>query len=138
MRKQARRDVEPGEVQRYLRQELLMKVGLSDWDNPRLYCYDLAKELEPTPSVRSVVVIPSDPDQPVASQDQEPSPPDVGPDGRRVMAGLISSPVTSLPCTPGRDIHLTVESEESPRSGRDEWRRRRWNKRWAAKQIGPG
>ena len=47
------------------------------------------------------------------------------------MAGLISSPVTSLPCTPGRDIHLTVESEESPRSGRDEWRRRRWNKRWA-------
>ena len=43
---------------RYLRQELLKKVGHSDWSGPRLYRYDLAEELERTPLVRSVVVVP--------------------------------------------------------------------------------
>ena len=97
-------------------------MGHSDWYKPRLYRYDLAKEREHTPSVRSVVVIPSDPDQPEAepevevSQEQELSPTDMGPNRRMALAGLVSSPVTSLPCTPGRDIHLPGDSEESRRS----------------------
>ena len=122
MRRRERRDVEPGEVRRFLRQELLKKVGYSDWVKPRLYRYDLAEEREPTPSVQSVVVIPSDPDQPEAeheaeaSQDQEPNLSDVGPVGRMVLAELVSSPVTSLPRTPRRDIYLPGEAKESPRS----------------------
>ena len=63
-KRRVRRDVEPPEVRRFLQQELLKKVGHSWWNRPRVYPHDLADEREPTPSVRSVVVIPSDPEQP--------------------------------------------------------------------------
>ena len=68
------------------------------------------------------MVIPSDPEQPeaepevMASQDHEPSPLDLGPDRRMVSTKPILSPVTSMPNTPGRDIQLPGEMEESPRS----------------------
>ena len=121
VRMRVKRDVEPGEVRRFLRQELLKKVGHSEWNKPRLYRYDLADEREPTPSVQSVVVIPSDPDQPEAEQkaeasqeQQEPGP--SGPIEGMVLDKLVASPVTSLPRTLGRDIHLPGNSEESPRS----------------------
>ena len=55
-KRRVRRDVEPSEVQRFLR-----KVGHSWWNRPRVYRHDLADERESTPPVRSVVVIPSDP-----------------------------------------------------------------------------
>ena len=118
MRKRRRRDVEPAEVRRYLRQELLRKVGHSDWSGPRLYRYDLAEELEPTPSVRSVVVVPSDSDQPeaVALPDHGLVSVALGPDRRVVSVNLVSSPATSAPRTPGRDIQLPREMKESPRS----------------------
>ena len=63
-RPRVRRDVEPPEVRRLLRQELLKKLGHSWWNRPRVYRHDLANEWEPTPSIRSVVVVPSDPEQP--------------------------------------------------------------------------
>ena len=63
-RRRVRRDVEPPEVRRFLRQELLTKVGHSWWNRPRVYRHDLADERELTPSLRSVVVVPSDPEQP--------------------------------------------------------------------------
>ena len=63
-RRRVRGDVEPPEVRRFLRQELLKKVGHSWWNRPRVYRHDLADEREPTPSLRSVVVVPSDPEQP--------------------------------------------------------------------------
>ena len=96
----------PGEVRRLLRQELLKKVGHSDWDGPRLYRYNLAEEREPARSVQSMVVIPSESEQPeaeheaVASQDQKPSSLDLGPDRRIVSTELVSSPLTSLPTKP--------------------------------------
>ena len=62
-KKRVRRDVEPPEVRRFLRQELLRKVGHSWWNRPRVYRHDLADEWEPAPPVQSMVVIPSDPDQ---------------------------------------------------------------------------
>ena len=108
------RDVEPAEVRRFLRQELLKKVGHSWWNKPRLYRHDLAEEWEPTPPVQSVVVIPSDPDQPEASPErQEPGP--SGPSKGIVLGEPAASPVTSLPRTLGRDILLPGDSEESPR-----------------------
>ena len=48
VRRRERPDVEPGEVRRFLRQELLKKVGHSQFDKPRLYLHDLAEEREPT------------------------------------------------------------------------------------------
>ena len=70
---------------------------------------------EPAPPVRSVVVILSDPDQPEASPERhEPGP--LGPSERMTLDEPAASPVTSLPCTPGRDIHLPANSEESLRS----------------------
>ena len=66
-RRRVRRDVEPPEVRRFLRQELLKKVGHSWWNRPRVYRHDLADEREPTPSVQSVVVVASDPEQPEVS-----------------------------------------------------------------------
>ena len=53
IKKRVKPDVEPGEVRRFLREELLKKVGHSEWNKPRLYRYDLAEEREPTPLVRS-------------------------------------------------------------------------------------
>ena len=104
MRKRLKGDVKPGEVRRFLHQELLKGVRHSEWDKPRLYRYDLAKEREPIPSVRSVVVIPSDqpkaePEVEASQEQQEPGVP--GPVERMVLDELVASPVTSLPCTPG-------------------------------------
>ena len=66
-------------------------------------------------------MIPSDPDQPEAEHEaeasqerQEPGP--SGPIEGMVLAELVASPVTSLPRTPRRDIHLPGDSAESPRS----------------------
>ena len=79
------------------------------------YRHDLADEREPAPLVQSVVVIPSDLDQPEASPErQEPGP--SGSSDRMTLVGPVASPVTSLPCTPGRDILLPGDAEESPRS----------------------
>ena len=114
-RRRVRRDVEPPEVRRFLRQELLKKVGHSWWNRPRVYRHDLADEQEPTPSLRSVVVVTSDPEQPEVSPEQQGS----GPVGSRdwmTLVGPVASPVTSLPRTPGRDIFLAGDTEESPRT----------------------
>ena len=114
-KRRVRRDVEPPEVWRFLRQELLKKVGHSWWDRPRVYRHDLANEREPTPTVRSVVVLPSDPEQPEVSPEQQGS----GPSGSRdrmTLVGPVASPVTSLPRTPGRDILLPGDAEESPKT----------------------
>ena len=114
-KKRVRRDVEPPEVRRFLRQELLRKVGHSWWNRPRVYRHDLSDERESTPSVRSVVVIPSDPEQPEASPEQQ-GPGPSGSSDRMTLVGPFASPITSLPCTPGRDILLPGDAEESPRS----------------------
>ena len=66
-------------------------------------------------ALRSVVVIPSDPEQPEVSPEQQGS----GPSGSRdrmTLVGPVASPVTSLPCTPGRDILLPGDAEESLRT----------------------
>ena len=89
-KRRVRRDVEPPEVRRFLRQELLRKVGHLWWNRPQVYCHDLADEQEPTPSVRSVVVIPSDPEQPEVSPEQQGS----GPSGSRDRLELVG-PVAS-------------------------------------------
>ena len=47
-KRRVRRDVEPPEVRRFLRQELLKKVGHSWWNRPWVYRHDLADEREPT------------------------------------------------------------------------------------------
>ena len=121
VKRRVRRDVEPPEVRRFMLQELLRKVGQLWWNRPRVYRHDLADERESTPSVRSVVVIPSDPEQPEVSPEQQGS----GPSGSRDRMTLVwpvVSPITSLPRTPGRDILLPGDAEESPRTGRDGWR----------------
>ena len=114
-RRRVRRDVELPEVRRFLRQELLKKVGHSWWNRPRVYPHDLADEREPTPSLRSVVVVPSDPEQPEVSPDQQGLGP-VGSRDRMTLVGPVASPVTSLPHTLGRDIILAGGTEESPRT----------------------
>ena len=94
-KRRVRRDVEPPEVRRFLRKELLRKVGHSWWNRPRVYRHDLADERESTPSVRSVVVIPSDPEQPeVSPEQQEPGP--SGSSDRMTLVGPVASPITSL------------------------------------------
>ena len=50
VKRRVRRDVEPPEVRRFLRQELLIKVGHSWWNRPRVYRYDKDDEREPTQS----------------------------------------------------------------------------------------
>ena len=114
-KRRVRRDVEPPEVRRFLRQELLRKVGHSWWNRPRVYRHDLADERESTPSVRSVVVIPSDPEQPEVSLEQQ-GPGPSGSGDRMTLVGPVASPITSLPCTPCRDILLPGDAEESPRT----------------------
>ena len=109
-RRRVRRDVEPPEVRRFLRQELLKKVWHSWWNRPWVYRHDLADELEPTPSLRTVVVVPSDPEQPEVSPDQQGLGP-VGSRDRMTLVGPVASPVTSLPHTPGRDIVLAGGTE---------------------------
>ena len=129
-KKRVRRDVEPPEERRFLRQELLRKVGHSWWNKPRVYRHDLADEREPAPPVQSVVVIPWDPDQPEASPEQQ-GPGPLGSSDRITLVGPVASPITSLPCTPGRDI-LFPAMQKSPRGhGRDEYRQQHWNRKWA-------
>ena len=90
-------------------------VGHSWWNRPRVYRHDLADEREPAPPVQSMVVIPSDPDQPEAwPERQEPGP--SGPSEGMTLDKPAASPVTSLPCIPGQDILLPSDSEESQRS----------------------
>ena len=97
-KRRVRRDVEPPEVRRFLRQELLRKVGHSWWNRPRVYRHDLADEWESTPSVRSVVVIPSDPEQPEVSREQQGS----GPSGSRDrIAGCVPDHVITPHTGPG-------------------------------------
>ena len=105
VKKRVKRDVKPPEVRRFLCHELLKKVGHSWWNRPRVYHHDLADEREPALPVQSVVVIPSDPDQPEALPErQEPGP--SGPSEGITLDEPTASSVTSLPCTPGRDILL--------------------------------
>ena len=108
MKQKVRRGVEPPEVRRFLRQELLTKVGHSWWNRPRVYRYDRDEEREPMQSLRSVVVVPQGQEQ------QELSP--AVPGGRTTLLGPVASPVASLPHTPGRDIVVIGSSEESPRT----------------------
>ena len=108
VKQRVRRDVDPPEVRRFLRQELLTKVGHSWWNRPRVYRYDRDDEREPMQSLRSVVVVPQGQEQ------QELSP--AVPGGRMTLVGPVASPVTSLPHTPGRDIVVIGSSEESPRT----------------------
>ena len=108
VKQKVRRGVEPPEVRRFLRQELLTKVGHSWWNRPRVYRYDRDEEREPMQSLRSVVVVPQGQEQ------QELSP--AVPGGRTTLLGPVASPVTSLPHTPGRDIVVIGSSEESPRT----------------------
>ena len=115
VRRRVRRDVEPPEVRRFLRQELLKKVGHSWWNWPRVYCHDRDDEREPTPSLRSVVVVPSGQEQPEESPDQQDLGPIVSGD-RMTLVRPVASPVTSLPHTPGRDIVIAGNTEESPRT----------------------
>ena len=63
MKQKVRRGVEPPEVRRFLRQELLTKVGHSWWNRPRVYRYDRDEEREPMQSLRSVVVVPQGQEQ---------------------------------------------------------------------------
>ena len=108
VKQRVRRDVEPPEVRRFLRQELLTKVGHSWWNRPRVYRYDRDDEREPMQSLRSVVVVPQGQEQ------QELSP--AVPGDRMTLVRPVASPVTSLPYTPGRDIVVIWSSEESPRT----------------------
>ena len=108
VKQRVRRGVEPPEVRRFLRQELLTKVGHSWWNRPRVYRYDRDEEREPMQSLRSVVVVPQGQEQ------QELSP--AVPGGRMTLVGPVASPVTLLPHTPGRDIVVIGSSEESPRT----------------------
>ena len=98
--------MEPPEVRRFLRQELLKKVGHSWWNRPRVYCHDRDDEREPTPSGQ---------EQPEESLDQQELGPAVLGD-RMTLVGPVASPVMSLPHTPGRDIVVAGSTEESPRA----------------------
>ena len=117
-KKRVRRNIEPPEVQRFLRQKLLRKVGHSWWNRPRVYRHDQADERELAQPVQSVVVIPLDPDQPEASPErQEP-----GPSGPSDMMTPVGPVETSF----------SPAIQKSPRGpGRDEWRQQRWSRRWA-------
>ena len=105
VKQRVRRGVEPPEVRRFLRQELLTKVGHSWWNRPRVYRYDRDDEREPMQSLRSVVVVPQGQEQ------QELSP--AVPGGRMTLVGPVASPVTSLPHTPSRDI-VVIGSNRGP------------------------
>ena len=115
VKRRVRRNVEPPQVRRFLRQELLIKVGHSWWNRPRVYRYDKDNEREPTQSLRSVVVVPPGQEQPEELLDQQELGPAVSGD-RMTLVGPVASPVTSLPHTPGRDIVVAGSTEESPRT----------------------
>ena len=105
-------DVEPPEVRRFLRQELLRKVGHSWWNRPRVYRHDLADERESTPSVRSVVVIPSDPEQPEVLPEQQ----GPGPSGSSDRMTLVGPAEESPRTWEGRVAASTLEQEMGRRS----------------------
>ena len=115
VKQRVRRDVETPEVRRFLRQELLKKVGHSWWNRPRVYRYDKDDEREPTQSLRSVVVVFQGQEQPEEALHQQELSPAV-PGDRMTLVGPVASPVTSLPHTPGRDIVVAGSTEESPRT----------------------
>ena len=115
VKQRVRRDVEPPEVRRFLRQEPLTKVGHSWWNRPRVYRYDRDDEREPMQSLRSVVVVPQGQEQQEEALHQQELSPAV-PGDRMTLVGPVASPVTSLPHTPGRDIVVPGSSEESPRT----------------------
>ena len=115
MKQIVRREVEPPEVLRFLRQELLKKVGHSWWNRPRVYRYDKDDERELMQSLRSVVVVPQGQEQQEEALHQQELSFAV-PGDRMTLVGPVASPVTSLPHTPGRDIVVTGSSEESPRT----------------------
>ena len=115
VKQRVRRDVEPPEVRRFLRQELLTKVGHSWWNRPRVYRYDRDDEREPMQSLRSVVVVPQGQEQQEEALHQQELSPAV-PGDRMTLVRPVASPVTSLPHTPGRDIVVIGSSEESPRT----------------------
>ena len=115
VKQRVRRDVEPPEVRRFLRQELLKKVGHSWWNRPRVYRYDKDDERELMQSLQSVVVVPQGQEQQEEALHQQELSSAV-PGDRMTLVGPVASPVTSLPHTPGRDIVVTGSSEESPRT----------------------
>ena len=115
VKQRVRRDVEPPEVRRFLRQELLKKVGHSWWNRPQVYRYNKDDERELTQSLRSVVVVPQGQEQPEEALHQQELSPAV-PGDRMTLVGPVASPVTSLPHTPGRDIVVSRSTEESPRT----------------------
>ena len=115
VKQRVRRDVEPPEVRRFLRQELLKKVGHSWWNRPRVYRYDKDDKRELTQSLRSVVVVPQGQEQQEEALHQQELSPAV-PGDRMTLVGPVASLVTSLPHTPGRDIVVAGSTEESPRT----------------------
>ena len=130
VKQRVRRDVEPPEVRRFLRQELLIKVGHSWWNRPRGYRYDKDDEREPTQLLRSVVVVPPGQEQPEESLDQQELGPAVSGD-RMTLIGPVASPVTSLPHSPGRDIVVAGTTEESPSTREGRLAAAAWSRRWA-------
>ena len=115
VKQRVRRNVEPPEVRRFLRQELLTKVGHSWWNRPRVYRYDRDDGREQMQSLRSVVVVPGGQEQQEEALHQQELSSAV-PGDRMALVGPVASPVTSLPHTPGRDMVVTGSSEESPRT----------------------
>ena len=111
--------VEPRRVRKFLRQELLAKAGQSSWDAPRVFRYDLADEPEKEASLAAphVVLVLSDSEQiqPEEQLDRRVVTIDAGSDTRVVLTQPLSSPIGSLPRTPGRDIQLPGYQEVSPR-----------------------
>ena len=94
VKQRVRRDVEPPEVRRFLRQELLTKVGHSWWNRPRVYRYDRDDEREPMQSLRSIVVVPQGQEQQEEARHQEELSPavpgDAGEAGR--VPGHVAAP----------------------------------------------
>ena len=115
VKQRVRRDVEPPEVRRFLRQELLKKIGHSWRNRPRVYRYDKDDERELMQSLRSVVVVPQGQEQQEEALHQQELSSAV-PGDRMTLVGPVASPVTSLPHIPGRDIVVTGSSEESSRT----------------------
>ena len=73
IRRRRRQEVEPRRVRKFLRLELLTKTGHSDWDDPRVYRYELAKEPErrAPPPPPSMVVVASGSEEPALEERQD-------------------------------------------------------------------
>ena len=116
VKQRVRRDVEPPEVRRFLRQELLKKVGHSWWNRPRVYRYDRDDEREPMQSLRSVVVVPQGQEQQEEALHQQEVSAAV-PGDRMTLVGPVASPSGTLdPCV-GRHVQATQDvSSRYPRT----------------------